>query len=393
MVPLKYNVRNLKARGVTTLLTVVGTAALVWCSCILFGMVEGFQHSLNVSGEPEDLLILRKGSTSEVSGGFALAKAQDLTTLDGIALSDDKRPLISLESLDVPIVERDNGGRTNLMVRGVEVPIEAGKPPVATLLRKGFQLVEGRMLEPGKSECIIARPISRRIKNASIGETLRCGDKAAYRVVGIFIAGGGTAESEVWVDRVDLDRYTQNTGSVSSVQMRSRSPADLKALQNTIENDTRFVLKAWNEPAYYAEQQLTGDFLKLFGAVIAVLLTLGAMFATTNTMLAAVSNRMREIGTMRAIGFSRFEILISFLFESLLLCALGGVLGLLLTLPLSMFTFGSALSFFEQTFSFRFGPLVMGTAFGMVLAMGLFGGLFPAFRAVNMSVINALREL
>jgi putative ABC transport system permease protein len=393
MIPLSYNVRNLKARGITSLLTIVGVAALVWCSCILFGMVEGFQHTLDVSGDPLDLLVLSKTATSETTGGFDLAKAQDIATLDGIAKTEDNRLMISLEQINVPIGERASGGRANIIVRGIDVPLQENQTPIAALLRKDFTIVAGRMLRPGVGEAIIAKPLAGRFKNMKIGDTLKCGEKENYKVVGHFTAGGTAADSEVWVDRNDLDRATQNTGSVTSVQLRAASFASIPALQNTIDKDNRFLLKAWNEPAYYAEQQLTGNFLKIFGAVIAFLLTLGAMFATTNTMFAAVANRMREIGTMRALGFSRGDILLSFLFESILLCSIGGIIGLLLTLPLSAFTFGSALSFFEQTFKFRFGPLVMIVAFSMVLAMGLFGGLFPALRAVKINVINALREL
>ena len=214
-------------------------------------------------------------------------------------------------------------------------------------------------------------------------------------MVGLFTAGGSDAESEVWVDIRDLERTIAREGSVSSVQLRAASPDDLQALRQTIENQTQFLLRAVPEAQYFADQSMSSVFLKGAGTLIAVFLTFGAMFASANTMFAAVSARTREIGTMRALGFTQFDILISFLGESILLCALGGAVGLLATIPLSALTFGTSdfNSFAEKTITFRFGPLVISVALIMTFAMGIFGGLFPALRAVRLDVITALREL
>ncbi len=247
---------------------------------------------------------------------------------------------------------------------------------------------------PGKDECVVSRGIARRFKGAGLGGRIKAGE-AEYHVVGIFTAGGSAAESEAWVDIKDLERDSNRVGTVSSVQLRASSSADLDRLKKTIDGDTQFKLDALRESDYYAQQSKTSLFLKAAGTLIAVLLTIGAMFAAANTMYAAVGARTREIGTMRALGFSRFDILVSFLAESVLLCGLGGLLGLLATIPLSAFSFGMSNfdTFTEATVSFRFGPLVMGVAVAMTLAMGVFGGLFPALRAVRMDVIAALREL
>jgi putative ABC transport system permease protein len=387
MIPFKYNFRNLRVRWVTTLMTVLGTAAVVWCSCILFGMVEGLQHSLQVSGDPLDLIVLRKGSTSETGGAYDLVKAEQIATLDGIAHDTEGHPLVALEIVNIPIAERIDGTHTNLIVRGVD--------PASQKLRPQFTIVQGRDFVPGRDECIASQSIARRFKGASVGGLLRVGDNEAYRVVGVFTAGGSAAESEVWVDRKDLERHSAYSGYVSVVQLRASSGSDLARLKHTIENDTRFMLTAQPEPEFFRKQERSGIFLKVFGSIIAVLLTLGAMFAAANTMFSAVSARSREIGTMRALGFSRFDVLASFLGESLLLCALGGLIGLVATIPLGAMTFGISNfdNFSEVTVHFRFGPLVMGVAVAMTVAMGLFGGLFPALRAVNLDVIRALREL
>jgi putative ABC transport system permease protein len=387
MIPLKYNLRNLRVRWVTSLMTILGTGAVVWCSCLLFGMVDGLQHSLNVSGDPYDLIMFRKGSTNETTGGFALETARQVATVDGIARDAKGSPLVALELLNIPVAERVNGTHTNIIVRGVD--------PASPALRPQFTIVQGRYFQPGKDECVVSKRFASRFKGAALGSLLRVGAKEAYQVVGIFTAGGSAAESEVWVDRRDLERNTSNEGYVSAVQLRAASGDHLERLKRTISENPRFNLKAQSEAEYFKTQDRSGMALKVFGTVIAVLLTLGALFAAANTMFSAVSARTREIGTMRALGFSRADVLISFLSESLILCALGGIIGLLATIPLARMTFGlnSADSFAEVTINFHLGPLVMGVAVAMTAAMGLFGGLFPAIRAVKLDVVRALREL
>jgi putative ABC transport system permease protein len=387
MIPLKYNVRNLRVRWKTTLMTVLATGLVVWSSCLIFGLVQGLEHSLTISGDPLDLIVLRKGSTNETTGGFETQKADDILNLPGIARDERGQTLAAKELLNIPIAERENGTRTNIIVRGVQRASRA--------LRPDFKIVAGKDLDPGKGECIVSANMSRRFKGAQIGGVLNFGDKEIYRVVGVFTAGGSAAESEVWADLKDVEKNTGRDGSVSCVQLRAASRADYDRLKKTIDDDTQFKLDAVPEPVYFQNQSRSGIFLKTAATLIAVLLTFGAMFAAANTMFAAVSARTREIGTMRALGFSQTDILISFLGESLILCALGGALGLVATLPLNVLTYETSdfNSFASITFSFRFGSLVMGVALAMTLAMGVFGGMFPAFRAVRLDVISALREL
>jgi putative ABC transport system permease protein len=387
MIPLKYNVRNLRVRWVNTLMTVLGTGLVVWSSCILFGLVEGLQHSLKVSGDPLDLIILRKGSTNETNGGFDASKADEIATLDGIALGASGMPLSAPELLNIPVARRVDGTTTNIIIRGVS--------PVSRQLRPQFTMVQGRDFDQGKGECIVSSSLSRRFQGTALGGVLKVGEREAYRVVGLFTAGGGAAESEVWVDIKDLQRNIAREGTVSCVQLRAKTGADRDRLRAIIAEDTQFKLDALREADYFAEQSRSSLFLKGAGTLIAVFLTIGAMFAAANTMYAAVSARTREIGTMRAIGFSRFDILVSFLGESVLLCTLGGLLGLLATVPLGTLTYGTNnfSTFAEMTIAFRLGPMVMAVAAAMTLAMGVFGGLFPALRAVRLDVITALREL
>lgn len=386
MVPLKYNVRNLRVRWTSTFMSVFGTALVVWSSCILFGLVEGLQHTLNVSADPLGLVVLRKGSTDEINGGYTAAKADDIATLAGIARDADGLALVAKEMLNIPIAERVEGTRTNVMVRGVS----AASPK----LRPDFRVLPGgRYFEPGKNECVVSKSIASRFKDTKLGDVFHPSERESYRVVGHFTAGGSAAESEIWVDFDDLSRNLNRNGYVSTVRLRADSAESRDRIQKIVNEDVQFKLDAQYESAYYATQAQAGLLFKVGGTLIAVLLTFGAMFAAANTMYAAVSTRTREIGTLRALGFSRTDVLVSFLGESLLLCLMGGVLGLVLTIPLSALTFSTALGFADTAISFRFGPIVMTVAGLMTLAMGLFGGLLPALRAVRLDVVRALREV
>jgi putative ABC transport system permease protein len=387
MIPIKYNLRNLRVRWKTTLLTTMATGLVVWSSCILFGMVEGLQYSLTISGDPLDLIVLRKGSSNETGGGFTSDKADDLLNLPGIARDNQGHPLAAKELLNIPLAERTNGTRTNIIIRGVQ--------PASRKLRPDFKIIAGRDLDEGKGECIVSQKLARSLKGARVGGRLQYGDKEIYQVVGLFAAGGSAAESEVWADLKDVAKNTGRDGSVSSVQLRAATPDDYARLRHIVDSDTQFKLSAIPESVYFESQTRSGAFMKVMGTLIAVLLTFGAMFASANTMFAAVKSRTREIGTMRALGFSQIDVLVSFLSESLILCTLGGALGLLATVPLSALTLETSNfnTFAAITISFRFGPLVMAVALTMTLAMGLFGGMFPAIRAVRLNVIAALREL
>jgi putative ABC transport system permease protein len=388
MIPIKYNVRNLSVRWKTTLMTMLGTALLVSSSCILFGLVEGLEYSLKISGDPLDLIIIRKGSSNETTGGFEAAKADEILNLPGIEHDVSGAPLAAKELLNIANGERKNGSRNNIIIRGVQLA-------ASRQLRPDFKIVAGRYFDEGKGECIVSKNLAGRYKGSELGGRLYFGDKEQYRVVGVFTAGGSSAESEIWADLHDVEKNTGRDGSVSCVQIRAASLPDYEKLQYTINNDTQFKLEAKSEKTYFQDQSRMSIFLKAAGTLIAVLLTFGAMFAAANTMFAAVSSRTREIGTMRALGFSQWDILISFLGESFLLCLLGGILGLVATLPLNYltietFNFGN---FASISISFRFGWLVASVALIMTVAMGLFGGMFPALRAVRLEVISALREL
>jgi putative ABC transport system permease protein len=308
--------------------------------------------------------------------------------LDGIETNENGEPLSSAEFVTILTKpRRGDGGTTNLVVRGLE---NTGRD-----LRKGFKILDGgRVYENGKNEAITSLQIARRFQDTALGEELEI-NNVPFRIVGHFSANGSAAESEVWTDVNALTIARRTPGAVSSVNLRARDAAARDALITRIQDDEQFNLKVVTEKEYYKEQMSASIAIKVIGYFIATFLTVGAMFAAANTMYAAVASRAREIGTLRALGFSRRSILTSFMFESVIICLLGGALGCLGTLPFNGISTGTAnwATFSEITFAFNFGPKVLLEGVFMALVMGLMGGLLPAVRAVRMNIVKALREI
>lgn len=386
MIPVRYNLRNLRVRWMTTLMTVIGTALVVAASVLTFSLIAGIEHALRISGHELDLIALRKGSTDEISSGLEQKSAREIASLPGIARNVSGQPMCSVEYVTILTKpRRNNGGTTNLIVRGLE--------PIGRELRPNFTIVDGRDLSPGLNEAITSRQMAERFENLRIGEKLEI-NKRDFTVVGYFEASGSAAESEVWTDLKDLTLARATPEVASTVNLRAQDAAAREMLIQVLETDKRFELAAISEIDYYEEQLSASAALKIIGIVIALFLVVGASFAASNTMFAAVASRSREIGTLRALGFSRMSILMSFLLESVILCLIGGVLGCLCTLPFGGFSTGTAnwQQFSEITFTARLSPAVLSTGILLAMLMGLVGGLFPAIRAIRMNIITALRE-
>ncbi len=387
MIPFKYTLRNLRERWVTTLMTVFATGLVVWACVLTFGMVDGLEHALRVGGEPMDLIVMRQGSDNETSSFIDESTAKEVATLEGIAKDEQGKPLCSGEFVTILTKPRRNGGgTTNLIVRGLE--------PVGRQLRPDFMIVEGRDLKPGVNELITSRNMAERFEHLALGEKLEI-NNILFSVVGYFEAGGSAAESEVWTDIRDLASARRQSGAVSSVTVRARDEAAKQTLLKRIRNDEQFKKKVVDEVEYFDEQMSASYAIKFVGFIIAGFLTFGAMFGAANTMYAAVSARGREIGALRAMGFSRRSIIMAVMRESLILCLLGGILGCLATLPLNGISTGTAnwATFSEITFSFRYGPDVLLRGVALAVAMGLLGGLFPAVHAVRIPITTALRQV
>lgn len=390
MIPFKYNLRNLRVRWVTTLMTSLFTGLLVCASVLVFGLVDGLLHAFTVSADEQKLIVLRKGSDNEISSQVDGETARKLKNLDGIANDPvTGQPMWSAEM--VTIQTKPRRGDTidvNLIVRGMST--------VGRSLRSGFQIVEGRDLRSGTNEAITSRNVAERFQNCGLGEKLNI-NGTEFEIVGLFAAGGSTAESEVWTDSINLRaarKLPDERYSLVMLQTSSREARD--AIVNRIEtdNDEFKDLDVKDEKQYFQSQLTAINVIKWVGWCLAVFLSIGASFGAANTMYSAVATRSREIGTLRALGFSRRSILSSFLLESVVLCLLGGVVGCLATLPLNGMTSGTQnpRMFSEVTFSFHFGPAVLLKGILLATAMGVLGGLAPACRAVRMTIVQALRE-
>lgn len=386
MIPIKYNIRSLSVRWVTTLLTILAIAVVVFASILTFGMIEGLANAFKSSGDPEDLIVMRQGSNDELSSTISPEVARDLLTVEGLATDSEGKPIAAREFVTVIIQKRRGQDATaNIVIRGTE--------SASRLLRRDFGIVEGRDLEPGVNELIASKKMAQRFEGAGLGEVIEV-NGVDFTVVGLFEAGGSAAESEVWADLRDLNSAQKFGDAVSVVNLRVPDDGARLALIERIQGNEQFKLDAKTEETYFASLQSSSSIaLKVIGYVIAFFLTIGAMFAASNTMYAAVASRGREIGTLRALGFSRRTVLTSFLCESLVICLLGGVLGCLATVPFNGITGGTQGSTFsEVAFSFSFGPKVLAQGMILALAMGLIGGLFPALRAVRLQIVGALRQ-
>lgn len=386
MIPIKYNIRSLTNRWGTTLQTVLAIAIVVFASILTFGMIDGINKAFKSSGDAEDLIVMRQGSTDEMSSSIDPQIARDLLTVEGLATDSEGEPLVARETVTVIIQPRRGRDATaNIIVRGTEKS--------SRMLRAGFKIVAGRDLEPGINELIASQKMAERFEGVGLGEVTDI-NGVDFTVVGLFEAGGSSAESEVWADLRDLNSARKFGDAVSVVNLRVPNEEARLALIDRIKSDEQFKLDAVTEESYFNNLQSSSSAaLQVIAYIIAFFLTIGAMFAASNTMYAAVASRGREIGTLRALGFSRRTVLTSFLAESLVICLLGGLLGCLATLPLNGITGGTqASTFSEVTFSFSFGPKVLAQGMLLALAMGLIGGLFPALRAVRLQVVNALRQ-
>ncbi|MGH7863701.1 MAG: ABC transporter permease [Candidatus Binataceae bacterium] len=384
-IPLKYNLRSLLVRKVSTAMTAGGIALVVAVFVIVMAMVAGLATTISEAGSADNLVVLRKGATTETFSAMNLEQFEALRFLPEIRRDADGAPLISAEIPVQVLMDRVGGGRNNIVVRGVL--------PVALKVHDQVKIVQGRMFEPGVNEVIVGRGLIGRYQNCSVGSTLRFG-RNQWKVVGVFNAGGSSFESEVWADVHNIQADTQRGSYFAAARIKTAPGSDVASLERRIADDPRINLSAITETEYYEEQSAVANQLRGLGMVVAVIMGIGAVFGAMNTMYAAVSSRTAEIGTLRALGFSPGAVLGSFLIESLILAVAAGVIGVMLTLPINGIetTFGNFMTFSTLAFDFRVTPLIMLEALIFAGAMGVLGGFFPARQAMKMSVVDSLRR-
>jgi putative ABC transport system permease protein len=379
-IPLSYNLRNLTARRTTTIMTALGIALTVAVLLSVSALAEGLRTSLEASGHPLNLLIMRTGSTAELNSVVNNEIHQTIRVKPGVAAA-------SLELVTVIVLEQAGSqAGFNLTVRGLS--------PDGLRLRDGARVVQGRMFEPGRREVVVGKGIAAKYANTGLGAKLPFG-RGEWTVVGVLDAGRGVANSEIFCDLGQLSADQNRQDALSTVLVRANDESALQALVNDLKDDRRLKVTAMREKDYHAQQTQSAAPIRAVGVFVSIIMAVGSCFAAMNTMYAAVARRSAEIGTLRVLGFSRRGILASFLVESLLLSLVGGVLGCLLVLPLNNVStgIGSFITFSEITFDFRVTPSVMALGIGFALLLGAIGGLFPAFSAARKQILTALREI
>ena len=384
-VPLKYNLRNLRVRWRSTLATVLGIGLVVMVFIFVRSLAHGMEATYISTGDPRNLIVLRKGATAESSSQISRDEARRIQYLTGIARDPAGNPIASAEIIVLILLDRTTGeGTANVLVRGVG--------PMAMPLRPNLRLIEGRMFRPGLNECIVSRRISERFDHCRVGDSFQSG-KTTWHVVGIFDAQQTAYESEIWVD-ADEARAAFKRSFYGSVLLRPADAAAAVSLKERMLSDRLLSVKVMTESAYYEEQTQSAGFLRFLASFLAVIMSIGAGFAAMNTMYAAVGARTREIGTLRVLGFRRRQIYASFLFESVVLALLGGAVGSLVSLFFNLISTGTiSQSFAEVAFQFRVTPTMVLDGMLFALAMGVLGGLLPARLAARKPVLDALRSV
>jgi putative ABC transport system permease protein len=383
-IPLSYNLRNLVVRHTTTLMTALGIALTVAVLLAVLALVDGLRVTLETSGDPRHVLVMRKGATSELTSLVTRAQFQDLKFKPGIATGADGQPLASVEVITIISLEAAGSSTSdNVTIRGLM--------PAGIAMRHNVKLVAGRWFHQGVYEAVVGKSLADRYPGARLGKKLRMG-RSDWEIVGVMDASGGAQASEIWGDVNQVAGDWNRVLYLSSALVEAADAATAKALVNSIGEDTRLDLGAQLETEYFARQTDSAKPIEYTGIIVAIIMAVGSSFAAMNTMYAAVARRAKEIGTLRVLGFSKLSILTSFWIESVLLTGLGGVLGCLLVLPLNGVTTEVGANFSQLAFGFHvtLGSMVAGVLFA--IALGTVGGLFPAAAAARKEILSALRE-
>lgn len=387
MIPISYNLRNLKVRKATTFASASGIALVVFVFASSFMLSKGMDEAMDRSARPDVAVILRKGSVAELESTIEQSK---VALVEGF-------PEVARDARDIPQVVGElvvlihlpkTGEKTtsNILVRGV--------PDDAVAFRSSLKIVEGKMPQPGTDEVMIGQGIRGRFQGAELNGSIPLSKSRPVRVVGVFSDEGSSYESELWADSHIVQDAFGRDAVVSSIRVRLQSPGKLAAFKAAVEQDRQLDLAVTSEATYYDRQsEGTGAFISSIGTIVALLFSLAAVLGATITMNTALANRQREIGTLRALGFSRRSILLSFLLEAMFLGLMGGTVGLLASVSMSFFkiTTLNLTAHTEVAFSLNVTPEILGGSLLLAIVMGLVGGAPPALRAALVSPIKAMR--
>jgi len=387
-IPVIYNLRSVRARWVSSIVAVLGIAGTVGVFVAMLSLAHGFRATLVASGSEDNAILMRAGATAEMMSGISLESIKIVQDDPGVA-RDGSGPLITSEVVVVaPFPLRATGTNANAQVRGVSGNV--------LTIRRNVKIVQGRMFQPGLSELVVGSNANKTYSGLTLGNTVDFGG-GHWRVVGVFDAGGSAFDSEVWTDaRVLDDVYKRPTNIYQSATVHLTSAAALQQLKDSVSADPRLNLDVFREVDYYAKQSTAMTrLITVLGGLVAFVMAIGAIFGALNTMYSAVSERGREIATMRALGFGGPAVVFSFLIEALLIAFIGGVIGCVAVLRLNGLTTSTInwQTFSNLAFAFRITPGLLLSGLLFALAMGLIGGLLPAISAARRPIAVALREL
>jgi putative ABC transport system permease protein len=388
------NLRNIPQRWSSSLVAVLGIGGVTLVLIALLSIAAGFETALEGSGSNDVAIIMRAGSTNELSGGFGVDTVTVVSDAPGIkkagSQSDVEKSLVGKPILSPELYVLVDGkmkgkdANTNLPLRGVS--------PMAPLVRKSFKLEEGRMFREGTNEVIVGEGVIQNYDGLEVGKTVRWGG-GSWTVVGRFSDRQGIAESEVWGDTRVVQQAWRRGNSFQSIRAKLESPAALKTLKDALTKDVRVRVDVKSEREFYADQQkLMSTMIKWVGWSLAIMMGIAAL----NTLYNAVANRVREIATLRALGFGGFPVVVSVLVEAIILGAVGGLIGGLLALVFLNGMHSSTMnwsSFSQMTFAFTVTPglMITGIIYGLILTF--IAGILPGIRAARLPITAGLREL
>jgi putative ABC transport system permease protein len=355
MIPIAYNLRNLAVRKSTTIAAAGGLGLVVFVFASVLMLSNGIERTLGRAARPDVALVMRKGSDAELSSGVEEVQVGLVLAGKEVAKQPNGQPDgVGEISIVILLDKLGTDGFSNVQIRGVPDNVMTFRPTV--------HIIEGRPPQPGTDEAIVGKAIAGRFKGLTIGQTFELRKNRPAKVVGIFADGGSSFESEVWADLQNVRSAFGREGMVSSVRVRLQSESKFDAFRTSIEQDPQLGLMVMRESEYYEKQsEGTSLFIKAMGIIIAVFFSFGAMIGAMITMHASVANRQKEIGTLRALGFSRLSILGCFLLESVALALIGGVLGTIASLMMGFVRFSTMnfASWSEIVFTFEPTPEIL----------------------------------
>ena len=387
-IPLKYTIKNLWTRRVTTGMTIGGIALVVFVFAAVLMLAQGVKDTLVATGADDNFIVLRKGATSELVSSVTREQLDIISTFPEITKTGEGKPLASADMIMMTnLSKKESGDMGNIVIRGVSKGAFTMRPQVS--------LESGRWFQEGTAEVVVGNSIHSQFKGVELGDLMEIGS-GKYKIVGIMNAGKTGFASEIWGDIEIMTNQFNRANVFSSGTFKLNNKRDFEAVKARMETDKRLSeMTPKIETAFYLEQSaFMAGFIQVLGLVVTIIFSFGAMIGAMITMYAAVANRTVEIGTLRALGFRRRSVLSSFLIESLAISIIGGIIGILIASLMQLVSFSTTNfgSFSELAFGFSMNIDIIVSTIIFAIVMGIVGGFLPAIKASRMNIVNALRS-